>query len=195
MTTRARKDTTTSHAATCRSPERKCSFAAPMVASAYTRSRIRVPIVPEVTNRSKGATRRDTAPREDGARRDLADLVARERVQQPCGPHYAAQCTAEGADRGADGDELTDPPGDELAAEIAEKRARGDKVLDALLVCSEAHHLDGGDEDIVQAPEDGDAKDRTRYVATGLLRLLAERRGSLEPGEGEKPEHHAEKQR
>src|SRR5215218_162599 len=56
ITTSARKGTTISHAATCRSPERKSSLAAPMVASAYTRSRIRVPIVPDATNRSKGAT-------------------------------------------------------------------------------------------------------------------------------------------
>src|SRR5215213_4934633 len=63
MTTRARKGTTTSHAATCRSPERKSSFAAPMVASAYTRSRIRVPIVPEATKRSKGATPNTRQPR------------------------------------------------------------------------------------------------------------------------------------
>src|SRR3712207_83592 len=65
----------------------------------------------------------------------------------------------------------------------------------SFLVCSEAHHFDGGDKDIVQAAEDGDAKDRTRYVTAGLLRLLAERRSSLEPGEGEEPEHHAEEQR
>src|SRR5919112_837999 len=56
MTTSARKGTTTSHAATSRSPEKNSSFAAPMVARAYTRSRIRVPMVPEATNRSNGAT-------------------------------------------------------------------------------------------------------------------------------------------
>src|SRR5215212_4006745 len=201
MTTRARKGTTTSHAATCRSPERKDQGAYRARGHEQVERR-HAEHQPAERDDDVGAdgdggrrSRRDTAPRGDCAERGRADLVARERVQQPCSPHYAGQCAAEGADRGADGDELTDPPGDELAAEIAEKRARGDKVLDALLVCSEAHHLDGGDEDIVQAPEDGDAKDRTRYVATGLLRLLAERRGSLEPGEGEKPEHHAEKQR
>src|SRR5215218_3204464 len=56
MTTSARKGTTTSHAATCRSPEKNSSFAAPMVARAYTRSRIRVPMVADATNRSNGAT-------------------------------------------------------------------------------------------------------------------------------------------
>src|SRR5215208_2157250 len=56
MTTSARKGTTTSHAATRHSPEKNSSLAAPMVASAYTSSRIRVPIVPDATNRSKGAT-------------------------------------------------------------------------------------------------------------------------------------------
>src|ERR671920_1185427 len=56
MTTSARKGTTTSHAATSRSPEKNSSFAAPMVARAYTRSRIRVPMVPDATNRSNGAT-------------------------------------------------------------------------------------------------------------------------------------------
>src|SRR5215207_2522850 len=56
MTTSARNGTTTSHVATCRSPEKNSSFAAPMVARAYTRSRIRVPMVPDATNRSNGAT-------------------------------------------------------------------------------------------------------------------------------------------
>src|SRR5215210_5892654 len=121
----------------------------------------------------------------DRAERGRADLVTRERVQQPCGSHYAGQGAAEGADRGADGDELADPSRDELAAEVAEQRARIDELLDALCVGSEAHHLDGSDENVVQTAEDGDAEDRARYVAAGLLRLLAQRRGGLKPGEGE----------
>src|SRR5215212_4465226 len=56
MTTSARNGTTPSHAATSRPPEKNSSFAAPMVARAYTRSRIRVPMVPDATNRSNGAT-------------------------------------------------------------------------------------------------------------------------------------------
>src|SRR5829696_3340514 len=63
MTTSARNGTTTSHAATRRSPEKNSSFAAPIVASAYTRSRIRVPMVPDATNRSKGATPNTDQPR------------------------------------------------------------------------------------------------------------------------------------
>src|SRR5829696_8004655 len=63
MTSSARNGTTTSHAATCRSPEKISSFAAPMVAIAYTSSRIRVPIVPDATNRSKGATPNTNQPR------------------------------------------------------------------------------------------------------------------------------------
>src|SRR5215213_2977719 len=63
MTSSARKGTTTSHAATCRSPEKNSSFAAPMVASAYTSSRIRVPTVPDARNRSKGATPNTNQPR------------------------------------------------------------------------------------------------------------------------------------
>src|SRR5215217_74807 len=56
MTISARNGTTTSHAATSRPPEKNSSFAAPMVARAYTRSRIRVPMVADATNRSNGAT-------------------------------------------------------------------------------------------------------------------------------------------
>src|SRR5215217_4371151 len=56
MTTSARNGSTTSHGATSRPPEKNSSFAAPMVARAYTRSRIRVPMVPDATNRSNGAT-------------------------------------------------------------------------------------------------------------------------------------------
>src|SRR5215210_9086724 len=63
MTSSARNGTTTSHAATWRSPEKNSSFAAPMVASAYTSSKIRVPIVPDATNRSKGATPNANQPR------------------------------------------------------------------------------------------------------------------------------------
>src|SRR5215207_5611164 len=107
MTTSARKGTMTSHVATCRSPEKNRSFAAPMVARAYTRSRIRVPIVPEATNRSKGATSKTNQP-------------------SAMSPNHARQGAAEGADRGADGDELTYPASDEPAAEVPEQRAGGD---------------------------------------------------------------------
>ena len=55
-----------------------------------------------------------------------------------------------------------------------------DKVLDSLGVRAEAHHLDGRDEDEVQAAEDGDAEYRARYVAARLLRLLAQRGRGLE---------------
>ena len=107
-------------------------------------------------------------------------------------PTDASQRAAEGADRGTDGDELADPPRDELAAEVAEQRARAMKLPDSLGVGAEAHHLYCGDEDEVQAAEDSDAEDRARYVAAGLPRLLAQRRGRLEAREGEEPEHHAE---
>src|SRR5215203_4597625 len=63
MTSRARNGTTTSHAATCRSPEKISSLAAPMVATAYTASSMSVPTVPDATNRSKGATPNTNQPR------------------------------------------------------------------------------------------------------------------------------------
>src|SRR3712207_8204467 len=85
--------------------------------------------------------------------------------------------------------------GDELAAEVAEQRARGYEVLDAWGVGAESHHLDGADEDVVEAAEDSDAEDRAREVAAGFLCLLAQRRSRLEPGKREEPEHYAEEDR
>src|SRR3712207_8410928 len=57
--------------------------------------------------------------------------------------------------------------GDELAAEVAEQRARRYKVLDALGVGAESHHLDGADEDVVEAAEDSDAEDRSEERRVG----------------------------
>src|SRR5215217_8151791 len=128
-----------------------------------------------------------------GAERGGSDLVAREGVEEPRCPHYAGERAAEGADGCADGYKLADPTGDEPAAEVTEQRARRDEVLDALCVCPEAHHLDGRDEVEIEAAEDGDAEDRTRYVAARLLRPLAQGRRGLEPGEEEEPENHPEK--
>src|SRR5215212_4478601 len=63
MTSSARNGTTISHAATRRSPEKNSSVAVPMVASAYTSSRIRVPIEAVARNRSEGSTPNTNQPR------------------------------------------------------------------------------------------------------------------------------------
>ena len=62
-------------------------------------------------------------------------------------------------------------------------------------VGAEAHHLDRGDDDEVDAAEDRGAEDGARDVPARVGRLLAEGGRRLEAGEGQEPEHHAEEQR
>ncbi len=148
------------------------------------------------TTMSSRTASADTAgvPCGDSARQSAlgTDDIAVHREQQSRRADHAGQAAGEGADRRAQRDHVTDPRADVGRAEVAHQRTGPDERADALRVRTEAHHLDGGDDDEVDPAEDRGAENGARDVAARVGGLLAERRRRLEPGEGQEAEHDAE---
>ena len=130
------------------------------------------------------------------ARRPWQQAVAAEGEDQPGGADAAGQRATEGRDHRADRDDVADPRRHVQPAEVADQRLASRRTrLTSLRRRAEAHRLDGGHDDEVDAAEDGDAEDRARDVARWALGLLAERRRGLEAGEGQEAEHDPEEHR
>ena len=85
--------------------------------------------------------------------------------------------------------QVADPSGDEQPAQITKERPGVDEGLHSLGAGSEAHHLDGGHEHEVDAPEDRDAEDGARDVLVWFLALFTESRRRLETSERQEAEH------
>ena len=121
-----------------------------------------------------------------------ADDVPVDREQQPRRTDHACEAAPEGADGGAERDDVADPCADVGRAEIAHQRAGPDERRHPGRIRPETHHLDRGHHDEEDAAEDRSTEDGARDVAARVRGFLAEGGRRFEAGEGEEAEHDAE---
>src|SRR5579884_559794 len=120
------------------------------------------------------------------------EAVAAEREEDARRAGRAAERARERGEHRAEVDRVLHPAADVLPREVAERRARAGERLDPGRVDAEAERLGEHHDRVEDAAEaDGD-RDRERDVPPRVVRLLAERRGALEPAEGEEPEDRGE---